>query len=306
MNWKTKMMIRHSLLALPGGVGLYQWLTRDLLGLQGGMAAKWFRVFPAHIKVLQEHFGADARAQRLWCFDCGSTIGAGLAMALVTDSSGLLTNHRNRLADRYNDFSRTVLQDKGAALAELSGAPPERIAELLRQAAGDSALAALAAIKMSYADTHQCAGAGDWQGSVGCTFSADALEHYTPEELEVEAGNMARALRKGGVISHVVDHRDHLWHADKERGPLHHLTMDDSAYQRQFGNPLDYHNRWLRSSYVDLFTRHGFTVTCRDVINYTPDLPPLIQSTLAPAYRGANEEDLRSLVTHFIAVNVGF
>jgi SAM-dependent methyltransferase len=139
-------------------------------------------------------------------------------------------------------------------------------------------------------------------GTIGCVFSGGSLEHYSPEELDHEVARMYRVLRPGGIMSHVVDHRDHRWHADKRISPLQHLTLEKRDYLRRFGNPLEYHNRWLRSKYLDLFTRHGFEVECRDVRLYTPDLPPLNRNLLASPFREASVEDLRSLVTHFVAI----
>lgn len=53
---------------------------------------------------------------------------------------------------------------------------------------------------------------------------------------------------------------------------------------------------------MGLFEKHGFSVECQEVISYTPDLPPLQRDLLAPRFRQAEEDDLRSLVTHFVAV----
>jgi alanyl-tRNA synthetase len=66
------------------------------------------------------------------------------------------------------------------------------------------------------------------------------------------------------------------------------------------GNSLDYHNRWLRSDWVQFFESHGYTVETRTVIPNSPDLVQTTRSALAPAFRGAPDSDLESLVTHFV------
>lgn len=304
MDWRMKAAIRRLLLALPGGAELYRGLTAGLLGTNAGMAYKWFRVFPAHLRVLQTHFGAQARAQRLWCFDCGATPAAGLVMALATDAPGLLTDRSKRLFDHYLPVARQVLREKGEELAQQSAAPPTRLATLLQATESGSARQALKNIAMHYVAEHAAADTPAWQGTIGCVFSAGTLEHYSPDALEAEITRQARALAPGGVLSHVVDHRDHRWHADKRLSPHAHLQLDDAAYQRQFGNPLDFHNRWLRSQYMALFSRLGFQVTCHERINYTSDLPSYDRATFAPPFQDADLEDLRALVTHFVAVKV--
>ncbi len=290
MNWHLKYLIRHSLLALPGGDRAYRWLTATLLGTNAGMAYKWFRVLPAHVGVLQEIYGSAARAQRLWCFDCGATMAAGLAMALVSDEPGLLTDRRGRLHSRYNSVARRVLQEKGLQLAQLAAAPEERSTLVYTATAGLPAVEALSAIGITYAANHTVAQEPAWQHAIGYIFSAGTLEHYTPGELEEQVAGMREALKPGGVMSHVIDHRDHRWHADKRLSPLAHLYFEAETYQRRYANTLDYHNRWLRSRYIDLFTRHGFSVKCRDRVEYTPELTPLSHEKLASPYREGQEE----------------
>lgn len=301
MDWRLKRLIRHALLGLPAGAKLYRWLTYQVLGSMGRMPAKWFRVFPSRIDVLRRLFGDEARSQRLWCFDSGATMAAGLAMAMATDAPGLLTDRWNRLCDRYCETSRRVLREKGPELGRLSGAAEDRVEWLLAQTENKKAVPSLRAIGMTYAGDHSAADRPEWRGRVGCVFSGGALEHYTPEELEQEVARMATSLQPDGAMSHVVDHRDHRWHADKVIGPLAHLMLEDEEYDRRFGSPLEYHNRWLRSHYVELFSRHGFGVEFETLRTYEPDMPPLDRSQLASRFRDADEEDLASLVTHFIA-----
>jgi hypothetical protein len=306
MNWKLKSAIRHSILAMPGGAGLYRYLTTRVIGTQHGMAAKWFRVFPAHVKVLQEKFGDDARNVPLWCFDSGATPAAGFASALVSDEPGILTDRWNRLADLYVETGRKILEEKGSVLASLSKAPEGRFEEVCRAVVSHKrAKEALAAVRMTYSGGHNIAGSDLWSGRVGLVYSAGTFEHYTPEQVDQELARMRDALRPGGVLSHVMDHRDHRWHADKTISPWLHLTLDADTYARDFSNPLDYHNRWLKSQWIEALARHGFEVEARTVIPMTSDLVPLARDKFAPEFKHLSDDDLASLVTHFVAVKRG-
>jgi SAM-dependent methyltransferase len=302
MDWRVKSALRRAVLACPGGENLYRWLTARVLGTQGGMAAKWFRVFPTHVRVLAEQFGDAARAQSLWCFDSGATIAAGLANAICSDAPGLLTDRFDRLAERYNGTALAVARSAGANLAQLSGAPAGRLDDVLARAAAGAARPRLANLGMEYGAAARGDVAARSEGRVGCIYSAGSLEHYRPAEVEAALADMVRALVPGGVLSHVIDHRDHRWHADKRVAPLAHLSLAEDDYERRFGNPLDYHNRWLQSHWTAAFERHGLTVAARTVIAYTDDLPPLDRAGLRPPWRDADESDLNALVTHFVAV----
>jgi hypothetical protein len=302
MNWKLKSLIRRGLTATPGGHHLYRWLTAKVFGMQAGMATKWFRVIPNHVKVMQDHFGATARETVMWCFNCGATPAPAYAMALATDRPGLLTDQDDRMTGHYLAVSRRLLAAQGPALAELAGAPADRLAELLEKipAAGDER-AAMAGIGMTYSAHHESVLQAPWCGTIGLMFSTGTMEHYSPQQLEEWIAMVGRALRPDGVLSHVMDHRDHRWHADKSLSPWLQYTLSEAQFRQVMGNTLDYHNRWLKGDWVRFFERHGWQVTCRTVIANTPDLIQTPRELLAPAYRDAPGGDFDSLVTHFVA-----
>lgn len=306
MNWKLKSAIRKAVLASPGGADLYRYLTYRVLGTQHGMAGKWFRVFPNHIKVLQEKFGEDARHAPLWCYDSGATPAAAFAAALACDKPCLLTDRHNRLADTYLETSRRILAEKGREIAALSHAPDGRFEEVrVMLASCKGSLEAIRALGMSYSKDHAAATSPEWKGRIGLIFSAGTFEHYRPDQVESELARMHAALRPGGVLSHVIDHRDHRWHADKSISPLLHLTLSKDEYARKFDNPLDYHNRWLQSDWIRAMERHGFEVEPRVRHAYTPDLVPLDRGKLAEEFRDHPDRDIEVIVTHFVAVKRG-
>lgn len=306
MNWKVKSAVRQSILALPGGASLYRRLTSEWLGTQHGMAAKWFRVFPAHIRVLAEKFGPEARSVPLWCFDSGTTPAAGFAQAIVSEMPGLLTDRWDRLSNRYLAHARTQFEENGRNLAQLSGAPLAKLDAMKKSlATATTSTEALAALGQTFVPRHDAAAAEPWLGTIGLVYSAGSFEHYTPEEVSLHLGIMRAALRPGGTLSHVVDHRDHRWHADKSISPLLHLSLDDDEYQRRFGNPLDYHNRWLKSRWVAELECHGFKVECKVIFRHENRQKRISRAELAPAFLDASDEDLDCLVTHFIATKQG-
>jgi len=302
MNWKVKSLVRQVFTALPGGHRLYRWTTARVLGMQAGMAHKWFRVFPAHLSVMEKYFGEGARDVSMWCFNCGATPAPAYAMALTTDLPGLLTDQDDRMTGRYLAVSRQLLAEKGPGMATRTHAPPDRLASLLAKApASGDAVAVMAGMGMTYSNNHRHALEAPWRGNIGLMFTAGTMEHYTPEQLEEWIDMVGQAMRPDGVLSHVMDHRDHRWHADKSISPLLQYTLDEEEFRKVMGNTLDYHNRWFMSDWVRFFERHGYEVETITVIPNTPDLVQTARSELAPAYRTVPDADLHSLVTHFIA-----
>jgi hypothetical protein len=302
MNWKLKSLIRRSMTAAPGGHHLYRWLTAKVFGMQAGMATKWFRVIPNHVKVMRDHFGPEARDVSMWCFNCGATPAPAYAMAVATDCQGLLTDQDDRMSGRYLGVSKRLLAEQGPALAELSSAPPDRVVSLLEKLPLEgNAGAVMKEIGMTYSANHSMALEAPWRGTIGLMFSTGNLEHFTPDELGKWMEMVKQAMQPDGILSHVMDHRDHRWHADKTISPLLQYTLSEEEFQQVMGNSLDYHNRWLRSDWIRFFESHGYTVETRTVFPNSPDLVQIDRDRLAPAYQHADESDLASLVTHFVA-----
>jgi hypothetical protein len=302
MNWKLKSLIRRTLTVAPGGHHLYRWLTSKVLGMQAGMATKWFRVIPNHVKVMQNHFGLQAREVSMWCFNCGATPAPAYAMAVASDRPGLLTDQDDRMAARYLSVSKRLLAEKGPELAGLTAAPPDRVATLLEKLPGSGdPRAIMEGIGMTYSADHATALEAPWRGNIGLMFSTGTLEHFTTDELEKWIAMVKQAMRPDGVLSHVVDHRDHRWHADKSISPLLQYTLSEEEFQQVMGNSLDYHNRWLRGDWVRFFESHGYDVECRSVHANSPELVQTDRASLAPAYQHATDSDLAALVTHFTA-----
>ncbi len=68
---------------------------------------------------------------------------------------------------------------------------------------------------------------------------------------------------------------------------------------------MDYHNRWMKSRWIQVLEKHGFEVEARTIIPMTPALVPLPREQFAPGFKDLSGDDLVSLVTHFVAVKRG-
>jgi hypothetical protein len=238
----------------------------------------------------------------MWRFNCGATPAPAYAMAVASDRPGLLTDQDDRMSGRYLDVSKRLFTEQGPALAQLSAATADRVPSLMEKlpVSGD-VHAVMEGIGMTYSANHAIALEAPWRGTIGLMFSTGNLEHFTPDELEKWMSMVQQAMLPDGVLSHVMDHRDHRWHADKTISPLLQYTLSEEEFQQVMGNSLDYHNRWLRSDWIRFFESHGYAVETRTVFSNTADLVQIDRGLLAPAYQHADESDLASLVTHFVA-----
>ena len=149
--------------------------------------------------------------------------------------------------------------------------------------------------------------------SVDLCHSGGILEHQSVEELRGVIAEIHRVLKPGGISSHVFDHRDHLYHADKRMWFLNHLRYSEGGYRLLFGHRLLFHNRLMPGEIENLFLESGFDkVAIRRLIladrpTYVDQPEEAIQGKLglprellAPAFRGASDADLHTAAAHYI------
>lgn len=231
----------------PGGPALYRRLTRDVLGTQAGyltkMKTRW-RPYVARWRAA----GVPADA-RIWVHDAGWTPLMALLGWLDFGTGVTLTDTHARMQSQH------LAEAIDVALA-ICDAPADRRAavEALRWAPLDAALETIGA------ELHPTCGArlplAD--DSIDLSHSGGALEHATPAQLRSFLEECLRVLRPGGLASHVIDHRDHLFHTDKS-WPFHaHWALPEPLYRLAFGHPLGYHNRLPPAAIEALFAEVGF------------------------------------------------
>lgn len=118
-------------------------------------------------------------------------------------------------------------------------------------------------------------------GSVDCILSNSVLEHVTePEALFAE---LARLLRPGGFMLHIVDYRDHYF-----RYPYQFLTCSKKTWDRWL-NPGDL-PRWRISDHIAALERAGLAV---EVLLARPAPGwDAVKSKIHPEFAGYSEDAL--------------
>jgi SAM-dependent methyltransferase len=226
----------------------------------------------------------------------------------LTGKGGFMTNTEGRVLDRY--LARAVNGVLTADLPEgLIPAERQRTLEALRWSdrTSDAILAIDGVLhegiprKAIPLTTH----------SVDLCHSGGVLEHYPPATLAAFLAECFRILRPGGVVSHVFDHRDHLYHADKRWPFLAHLALPGPVYAALCGHPLLYHNRLLPAEVMRLFEAAGFEriamrrmilpgqryVEGDAVLTGRPGIP---RAFLGARFRHASDADLRTAAAHYL------
>lgn len=308
-RWKLKQKIFAIASRLPGGSGLYRFLTNQILHSQKHAPWKWCQWFREHILLCRRHAGIDPYSADFWVIDPGWTIAPLILLYLTTDGTIIATDHQNRLRRVYNTVSRETILDnlytvgkehriapeKLSWLRDLSGlASPQRISRetgIIRKAPFSPTAASANNKTFRPADN-----------SLDIILSMGTLEHYTPEQLGSFIAIMHRSLKPGGAVSHIIDHRDHFWHADKSIIPWEHLKYSPEEWKKLAGNSFAYCNRLLQSDYLKLFREAGFQIVYTGSKPYPKHAAPVKREALHPDYQQVSEQDLHATVSHIIAI----
>ncbi len=89
--------------------------------------------------------------------------------------------------------------------------------------------------------------------------STSVLEHVPKFQVPVLAKEIYRLLKKDGVSSHHIAHKDHWSDADKKIPPMNYLRYGEKAW-RKYNPPLLHQNRLLSSDFTSIFHSVGFNV----------------------------------------------
>jgi SAM-dependent methyltransferase len=280
----------------------YRTLTRDWLGTQATHVDKLARVWPGYVRVWRD-IGLPLDGARVWVLEGGWTLFPFLANYLTTGSGGVVTNRDAKLIDRY--LARSV---GGALDYDLpSSEARRRTVEAMRWA--PDVASAVAMLRGTLFEDIDPSGIPLASDSIDLCHSGGTLEHYRPASLEAFLGEAFRILRPGAVMSHVVDHRDHLHHADQSWPFMRHLALSDPVYTAAFGHPLLYHNRLLPGEIEAAFMAAGFRkIAIRRMIlpsrrwveNPLEGTAGIERSQLAHRFRAATDEDLHTAAAHYI------
>jgi SAM-dependent methyltransferase len=292
----------------PGGPAMYRSLTRGHLGTAATHVDKLARVLPEYARLWQRLGALELDGARIWTHDGGATAFSPLASFLLTGRAGVMTNRRQPVLGRY--MARSV----NACLAADFEPAPElaaRRAALEPQRWSNDAVGAIRALG---GDVHVGVAAGEIPmaaESADVCHSGGALEHYRPGELDAFLRDSYRVLMPGGIASHVFDHRDHLYHADKRIPFCAHLALPDALYEPLLGRELAYHNRLPPTEVERHFEAAGFErIAIRRMTlprqTYVSDddlldgVPGLSRRLLARRFRDISEADLRTAAAHYL------
>jgi SAM-dependent methyltransferase len=133
-------------------------------------------------------------------------------------------------------------------------------------------------------------GLGD--ASVDLVTSTHTMEHIPADVIAGILREARRILKPTGMLSSVIDLKDHYSYFEPRLSPYNFLRYSDRRW-RWLSPSLQYQNRLRHSDYRKLFERAGLSVVSEDVLGGAADeLAHLRRTKLAARFDGYEIEDL--------------
>jgi hypothetical protein len=302
-KWQLKHLWMYPFMRTEAGADLYEWLTAKVLGTQSGMSRKWCYWFREHV-VLCRRFGrAKIPGSRIWLFQPGWSLAPVFMSKIATGQGPLVTEDRRRVATRYlptaiEEVAKVAEQLRAAAKTDSSRAD---LLQQLRQVNRTDSALRLCDAQYRVGDLQALSAIPS--GSIDICMSMGRLEHFSRSDLELLFTQMRRVLVRGGLGSHIVDHRDHYWHYDKSIHCFHHLTFSDNDWAALCKGRKLYRNRLLEPDYVREFERAGFEVLTAIHDLHRRDAEGVDPKDLWGPFAALTRDDLQAAVTHFVVRN---
>lgn len=172
--------------------------------------------------------------------------------------------------DRVSLLSRDVIRRTSRLLADyalaghLPQASPGRLRELQQVLVDGLSSPGEVLRRLGIEAVIADAGRSPWPAqSFDLLISNNTLEHIAREELAAIFREFRRLARRGAVMSHYIDMRDHYAEYDPSITVFNYLRYSSRTW-RWFNNSLQYQNRLRVSDYRQLLTVTGWRVLLED------------------------------------------
>lgn len=283
MNWKYKALLQQAFSLMPFGEEFNYWCQRKLTK---SLPAK----LPDFIKKVGEakkHLAAfnkyeqyqDVKDAVFYEFGAGQDLIIPLIFFSFGISKQILTDIRNLVRIELINHAINQFKKINPELM-MKRMPHQRLG-------GKTKKECLAQLKEYYGIEYlaPCDGrnTGLEAGSVNFITSTNTLEHIPARNIQAILKECYRLLKPGGLLSFIIDYRDHYSFFDKKISVYNFLRYPDFVWK--FFNPsLHYQNRLRHKDYLKLIKDVGFEILEENIDNTTESDVEKIKDTPLARY----------------------
>lgn len=278
MPWQAKILVKMALSRLPINYGFWSQLGLFRHGQMDDYSYAW--------DVLQKHSVILQGVKGWRGLELGP--GDGLLSSLLAPaafSSGFVLvdvgDYAHKNIKRYlAQVKKFLAANPKAELPDYSGATD--VPTLLDKAKGRYLCSGLDSLRVLEDE------------SFDLIFSQAVLEHIRRAEFFEIMQQCYRLVKKNGIVSHVIDFKDHLG------GGLNNMRIPSSLWERTWFAPTSgfYTNRLRLSEIVNICEQAGFRVEVCNMRRWA--VSPINRTSLPPEFSSLSDDDLCISGAHLI------
>ncbi len=258
MRWQIKAALMDFFSACPGGERLHYWTQRNVTKSLPRSEQEFRYKFghaKSHVEALKRYGRKSISDSQFYEFGAGWDFAIAFCLCALGVKSQILVDlfelaHVDLLNDALEKIKR-LNEETGTASIEAQPVPKlERDAwvPLLEQRYG-----------IRYVAPCDARSTGLQDESVDCITSTDTLEHIPQEDIRLILKECHRILRDDGVLSFVIDYRDHYSYCDQRIAAHNFLRYSRNAW-KWFNPRFHFQNRLRHKDYISLAEEQGFEV----------------------------------------------
>ena len=276
-HWQGKAALMHIFSVSPWGKELHylaqRCVTRSLPSTNEKFAESFGRA-EKHLKALARFSSAEFDGARFYEFGAGWELAIPLSFYVLGVRAQVLVDIRRLLrVELVNETVRKLQkigrENRVVRIPEsfLDERDSERWTQVLQEQYGIVYLAPCDARRT-----------GLEQKTVDFITSTNTLEHIPPDDIRMILAECRRLLKKGGLMSFIIDYQDHYSYCDESITAYNFLKYSDAAW-RLYNPAFHYQNRLRHKDYACLFQEEGFQIIEENVVEPSKDDIASLQQT---------------------------
>ncbi len=284
MNWKIKALLMDIFSCVPFGARLHYGMQRHITkSLPSGdaMFAKIVAQAKRHVEAFERNRGGKIEEASFYEFGAGWELGIPLSFYCLGVQQQTLIDIRSHL--RFDLVNATIdtLRRVGGNLGLRRF--PERCLPTGSRQAGIRALQEWYGIQ--YMAPCDARNSGLPEQSFDFISSSSTMEHIPARDIPPVLKECRRLLKEDGVMSFLIDYKDHYSYCDEAIGPFNFLRYSDGRW-KLYSPSLYYQNRMRHRDYGEMFSRQKLGVLEEEIIEPSePELQSLCALVLDPMFR---------------------
>jgi SAM-dependent methyltransferase len=258
MPWQGKAGLMHVFSMLPLGKDLHYVAQRRITRSLPSSDEKFLEIFDqakTHVEVLRRTSATGVEDARFYEFGAGFELGIPLSFYALGVRFQVVVDIRHLLRiELVNEILRKL---KRMSHEDRACQSPERFLDRNHSNHWIDQLTECYGIQ--YLAPSDARNTGLKDASIDFVTSTNTLEHIPAGDIPLILKECRRLLRKGGLMSSIIDYQDHYSYSDKRISAYNFLRYSDSAWH-WYNPPLHYQNRLRHKDYIRLIQEAGFEV----------------------------------------------